>query len=96
LSRLGFLLSPYDGNQTDVDQGEVFMADPELELSHCLDEWSGFDITDSTTQLDDANVRLLSGFVDRDLRDALDPVLDGIGEMRNDLNGLSEVVSLAL
>ena len=35
--------------------------------------------------LDDANVRLLPRVVDRDLRHALDPVLDRIRDVRNDL-----------
>ena len=37
------------------------------------------------TDLDDADVRFLAGFVDGDFGDALNPVLDGVGDMRDDL-----------
>ena len=46
--------------------------------------------------LDDAHVRLLAGLVNRYLRDPLDPVLNGIGEVRNDLYCFAEVVASSL
>jgi hypothetical protein len=49
LSRLGLLLSTNNDDQTDVDQGEVLVADPELELSHRFDERCRFNVTDGST-----------------------------------------------
>lgn len=48
------------------------------------------------SHLDDTNVRLLSSLVHRDLRNSLNPVLDGVGQMRNNLNSFSEVISPSL
>lgn len=45
------------------------------------------------THLDDADVGLLVRLVDRDARDALDPVLDGVRDVRDDLDRLAEVVA---
>jgi hypothetical protein len=46
--------------------------------------------------LDDANVWLLSCLIDGHLGYPLNPVLNGIGQVRHNLDSLSEVVSSAL
>jgi hypothetical protein len=98
LGRLGLLLADGTdgGDQGNVDQGKVIVADTELELTHGLNKGSGLDITDGTSELDDADIGLLARVVNGDGGNTLDPVLDGIGNVRDDLNGLTEVVSLAL
>jgi hypothetical protein len=45
------LLASNDGDERDVYQSEVLVADSELELSHGLDERSRLDVTDGTTKL---------------------------------------------
>ena len=61
-----------------------------------LDKGHGLDVADGPSQLDDADVRGAVLAVDRDVRDALDPVLDGVGDVRHHLDGLAEVLSLPL
>ena len=90
------MLTPDDGDQTDIDQREILDADPELKLPHGFDKGSRFDIPDGTPEFDDTHVRRLAARVDRDGGDAEDPFLDGVGQMGDDLDGLAEVVSLAL
>jgi len=51
LSGLGLLFSTNDRDEGDVNQGKVLVTNSELELTHGLDEWRGFDITDSTAEL---------------------------------------------
>lgn len=48
------------------------------------------------SHLDDTDVRFLSGLVHRDLGNSLDPVLDGVGQMRDNLNSFSQVISPSL
>ena len=52
---------------------------------------SAIDITHGPPKLDDAHVRLLVRLAHRDLRHALDPVLYGASDVRNDLHSYSEV-----
>lgn len=52
LGRLGLLLAADDGDEGDVDEGKVLVADTELELAHCLDEWGGLDVTDCSAELE--------------------------------------------
>lgn len=51
LGRLGLLLSTNDRDEGDVEDGEIFVSDSELELSHGLDERSRLDISDGSTEL---------------------------------------------
>ena len=75
---------------------KVVLSGPASELSHGLYEWCGLDITNSTTQLDNANIGLFVRIVNGYAGDSLNPVLDFVGKMWNDLNGLSEVFSPSL
>lgn len=45
------------------------------------------------TDLDDANLGRCSRFIDRLMGNLLDPVLDRVGNVRDDLNRLSEIIS---
>jgi len=51
LGRLGLLLAADNGDERDVDEGKVVVADAELELAHGLDEGSRLDVTNGTTKL---------------------------------------------
>lgn len=79
-----------------MDLEEVLLAGAAAELAHSFNERRRLDISDSSAQLDDTDVGGLVGLVDGDLGNALDPVLDGVRKMRNNLDGLSEVVSSPL
>lgn len=68
-----------------MDQREVVVSDTELKLAHGFDKWRGLDITDSPTELHNANIWCGGSVVYWDLGDALDPVLNGICNVRNNL-----------
>lgn len=55
-----------------------------------------FDVSDGAAELDDADFGLAHVLGDGDGGDALDPGLDGVGDVRDDLDGLAEVVALPL
>lgn len=96
LGRLSLLLTADDRNERDVDKREVLVANAELELAHGLDEGGRLDVTNCTAELNDADIWLLASLVDGALRDALDPVLDGVGKVGHNLNRLAEVVTATL
>jgi hypothetical protein len=52
LSRLCLLFSTNDGDERDVDEGKVFVADAELELTQRLNKGGRFNVTDGTAELD--------------------------------------------
>jgi len=58
LGRLGLLLSSDDGDEGDVEDGEVLVSDSELELSHGLDERSRLDISNGSTELHERTGRI--------------------------------------
>jgi hypothetical protein len=89
LGRFRLLFPTNDGDQTDIDQSKVLDPDPELELSHGLDKGSGFDIAHGPSELDDADVRGETGTVHWDGGDSEDPFLNGVCEVRDDLDRLS-------
>ena len=51
----------------------------------CFDKGHALDVTDGSTELDDADFRLGLVRAHRDRRDALHPVLDGVGDVGYDL-----------
>lgn len=51
LCRLCLLLSSNHGNERDVNDSKILVADTELELSQSLDERSRLDVSDSTSEL---------------------------------------------
>jgi hypothetical protein len=72
---------------------EVVPTSPPPQLSHGFDEWRTFDVTNSTTQFDNAYVWLFVCVVHWDLCYSLNPILDGIGDMWHNLDRLSQIVS---
>lgn len=103
LGGLRLLLAVHVGDERDVDLREVLVANAELELAHRLDERRALDVAhcatelqrssvrsgahDEYTRLDDADVRLFARLIDGFLRDAFNPVLNGVRDVRNDLRG---------
>jgi hypothetical protein len=79
-----------------VDLQKVAFADPPSQLGHGLDERHALNIANSASELDYADIRLLARVIHRYPRDSLDPGLDGIGDVRDDLHRLAQVVALAL
>lgn len=65
---------------------EVDVSNLMAQLSESLDERHALDVTNSTTKLDDAHIGLLVRAIDRCPSDTLDPVLDGVRDMRNAAN----------
>lgn len=96
LCRLGLLLRANQRNIADLDLKEVVLANSSLELSHGLNEWCALDVSNSTAQFDDTDIRLPSRLIHRNLGDLLNPVLDFIRQMGDDLHSLSEVISTTL
>jgi hypothetical protein len=96
LCGLGLLLAVDDGHVRDVDLHEVVTAGAPSKLSHSLDERHALHVTDSASKLDDAHIGLLVGVVHGNAGDLLHPLLDGVGDVRHDLDRLAQVVALAL
>jgi hypothetical protein len=96
LRRLRLLLAVDDGHVRNVDLEEIVLAGAAAQMRHGLDEGHALDVTDSSTELDDAHIRHFVGIVNGYLRNLDDPVLDGIGDVRHDLHRLAQVVALAL
>jgi hypothetical protein len=96
LSGLGLLLVMNDGNIRHVDLSKVALASPALELADGVNEGRTLNVSNGTTQLNNTDIRLPAGLVNGDLGNALDPVLDGIGNVGHDLNGLAKVATNTL
>ena len=96
MCRLRLPLAVDDRNVRDVNLQEIVLARPPSQLSHSLNEGHALDVPHSSSQLDYAHVWLLVGVINRDPRHALNPVLDGIGDVRHDLDRLAQIVALAL
>jgi len=75
---------------------EVVLARPSPERGHSLDKRHTFNVADRSSQLDNAHIRNLVGVIHGDLSDTLYPVLDRIGDVRDDLNGFTQIVALTL
>lgn len=75
---------------------KVVLARTSPQLAHSLDERHALNVADSTSQLNYADIGLLARVIDGDARDLLDPILDGIGNVGDDLYGFTQVVALAL
>jgi len=93
LRRLGLLLAVDHGHIGHMNLDEVSLARASLELTDSVNEGRALDISHCTTQLDDTHIGLGPGLVNRDLGNALDPFLDGVGDVRYDLNRLAEIVA---
>lgn len=75
---------------------KVWALGSSSQLSHCLNKGHALDISDCSAQFDYAYIRLFVCVVDRNLSHPLDPMDDGVCDMRHDLDSLAEVVALPL
>ena len=98
LRRLRLLLADGadDGDERDVAEAEVLATDAELKLPQRLAEHHRLDVAHRAAKLDEAHVWDPVCAVDRDRRDALNVLLNHVGAVRNHLDRLAEVVTLAL
>eukprot|EP00123_Amoebidium_parasiticum_P022120 comp8036_c0_seq1/m.3538 comp8036_c0_seq1/g.3538 ORF comp8036_c0_seq1/g.3538 comp8036_c0_seq1/m.3538 type:complete len:449 (+) comp8036_c0_seq1:966-2312(+) len=87
---------PNHRHQAHMDQQKVLVSHTELELAHGLNKRCTLNITNSASQLDDADLWLLVVSIGTDLCHPLDPILDLIGDVWHHLDGLAEVVTAAL
>ena len=90
LGGLGLLLARRAevGHQGEVDVADVVAADVLAELADGLEEREDLDVADRAADLDDDHVDVVGG-------QALDAVLDLVGDVRDDLDGLAQVVAPA-
>jgi hypothetical protein len=74
-------------HQGHVDERAAVAADLVPQLADCLEERQGLDVADRSADLDDLHVRLLG------LRERADPLLDLVGDVRDHLDRLAQVVA---
>ncbi|OPZ73014.1 MAG: hypothetical protein BWY82_01247 [Verrucomicrobia bacterium ADurb.Bin474] len=76
------------GQERDMDEKHVFLADFQRELSHGFEEGKPFDVADSSANFRDEDVNVVAGIGQTGL--------DLVGHMRDNLNGAAQVVAAAL
>ena len=75
-------------NQGDVDEERVLAPQLLAHLANGLDEWQRLDVSDGAANFDDGEIDIL--------RHLLHRALDFVGDVRNDLHGLAQIVAAAL
>jgi len=80
----------------DVNLHEVVLSSSDTQLSKSLHERHGLDVTNGTSKLDNADVRLLTSVVDWNFSDSLDPILNCLDNVWDNLYGMSEIVTTSL
>ena len=90
LGRLGLLLARRtdERHERDVDVADVVAPDEVAELPDRFEEREDLDVADRAADLGDHDVDVVAG-------DPLDAALDLVGDVRDDLHGLAEVVAAA-
>ena len=96
LSRLRLLFGIDQRHQRHQNSQKVVFASPSSKLSDCFDERCRLDISDGTTELNDANIWLFLGVVHWDPGNSLYPVLDCICQVWDYLHSSTEVVASSL
>ncbi len=74
-------------HQGQMDESGSITAGTQAQLTRCFEERQGFDITDGTADFHQRHVETFGA--------AIDVILDFIGDMRNDLHRLAEVLAPA-
>lgn len=85
-----------DGHVRDVYLQEVVPARSPPQLRHSLDERHALDVAHGSSELDYADIRLLARIINWYPRDPLNPVLDAIRDVWDDLHRLAQVITLTL
>ncbi|MDT4841795.1 hypothetical protein FQZ97_756680 [compost metagenome] len=80
------------GHVAQVHEGRVVRAHAQAHLAHGFQEGQRFDVAHGAADFDDGHVHLVRR---ADAGAALDVFLDLVGDVRNDLDGLAEVVAAA-
>ena len=95
LGRLGFKLAGGGdpGHVAQMHKGGVVGAHAQTHLAHSLQKGQGFDVADRAADLDN---RYVDGFGGVIAGPPLDEILDFVGDVRNHLNCLAQVVAAAL
>src|SRR5271166_180499 len=76
-------------HERQVQVADIVPADVPPELPDSLEEGHDLDVADRAADFDDDHIDALAA-------QASDPLFDLIGDVRNDLNGLAEVVAAPL
>jgi hypothetical protein len=96
LCRLRLLLSMNDWHVANVDLHEVVLAGSSPQLAHGLNERHALNIANCASQLNDADIRLLTRIVNWYPCHLLYPFLDRICDVGYDLHCLAKIVAFAL
>mmetsp|Transcript_45722 Transcript_45722/g.108344 ORF Transcript_45722/g.108344 Transcript_45722/m.108344 type:complete len:242 (-) Transcript_45722:77-802(-) len=102
LGGLCLLFVRHRRHQRDLDNEHVLCADAVLELAEPLNEGHALDVAHRPAQLDHAHVCLIplilgiGAALDGAGGDFLDPLADGVGDVRHNLHSLAEVLALPL
>ena len=83
-------------HQRQVNVERVLPADVLAQLADRLEEGQALDVADRAADLDDHDVDLVPRVGGRLPRDRPDALLDLVGDVRNDLDGPSQIVAAAL
>lgn len=78
-----------------MDLDKVSFADFLAKLSQRVDKRRAFNIADCAAKLDDADIGLGIRFVNAHLSRVLNLALDGVGNMRHNLDSLAEIIPSA-
>ena len=70
---------------------EIPLSRPSFQLPHRLNKRRALNIAHRSPKLNNAYIGTLLRIIDRNTRNAFDPVLDRVGEVRHDLHGFSNV-----
>ena len=87
--RLEFLRGGDPGNQREVHEHGIFAAQLLAHLADGFEERQRFDVADGAADFDDRDIGAVGGHFAHG-------VLDFVGDVGNDLDGLAEVVAAAL
>ena len=72
-----------------MEKDGILMSYFMLELTNCLQKWLALNVTDSSANFNDGNVRIIGSKI------PVESALDFIGDMRNNLYSPSAIVTAA-
>jgi hypothetical protein len=82
-------------DEADKGEEEIFGADPELKLPEGFQKDTRFDVPDGSTDLDQTNIGFFATVIGWDLGGSLNPILDFVRNVGDNLDRLSEIISLS-
>ena len=98
LSRLRLVLTSSFGSwhKRHVDVAKVCLFHLELELTEGFTKGHSLNVTDGAPKLNDAHLRYFALPTHGQPSHPLDPLLDGVGDVRHHLDSLAQVIPLSL